>query len=162
MNALALLRDMPQISKTIIPDLLQRLSDEDQQIRLHAAIAFGNIGPAASNSIPVLRNFVKSESHTVRVYSANALWKVTGEVEPSLSVLEDGLKEKSVKFRWAAPVFLGELGEKAARAIPLLSEAADDSDKEVASLAIQALRKSALKRCRFRPGTFPRLIRQFE
>jgi hypothetical protein len=110
MNAVALLRDMPEISKTIIPDLLKRLSDEDQQIRLHTAITFGNIGPAGSNSIPTLRAFVRTESHTVRVYSANALWKVSGEVEPSLSVLEQGLQEKTAKFRWAAPVFHSGFG----------------------------------------------------
>jgi len=88
-----------------------------------------------------LLEFTKSDKSTVRIYSARALWKVSGQVEPALSVLEAGIQDKSAKFRWAAPVFLGEMGTNAVRALPLLVEASKDADKEVASLAIQALVK---------------------
>jgi HEAT repeat protein len=139
MNTVALLRDMPDQSKTILPDLLARLQDEDAQIRLHTAITLGNIGPDASAAVPMLLEFTRSTAHVTRVYSANALWKVSGEVEPALSVLEAGLKEKGAKFRWVTPFYLGEMGTNALRAVPLLVEASNDSDKEVASLALQAL-----------------------
>ena len=141
MNTVALLRDLPEQSKTILPELLRRLEDEDAQVRLHAAITMGNIGADARAAMPTLLEFTRSTAHVMRVYSARALWKVSGEVDPALTVLEAGLQEKSAKFRWAAPVFLGEMGAEAARAIPLLQEAAKDSDKEVASLCLQALAK---------------------
>jgi HEAT repeat protein len=141
MNTVALLRDLPEQSKTILPQLMNRLDDEDAQVRLHTAITMGNIGAEAKAAIPTLLEFTRSTSHVMRVYSARALWKVSGEVEPALTVLEAGLQEKSAKFRWAAPVFLGEMGADAARAMPLLQEGANDPDKEVASLCIQALGK---------------------
>jgi hypothetical protein len=139
MNTVATLRDAPEIAKFMIADLLPRLHDQDAQIALHTAITMGNIGPAARESLPTLLEFTKSDKSTVRIYSARALWKVSGQVEPALSVLEAGIQDKSAKFRWAAPVFLGEMGTNALRALPLLVEASKDADKEVASLAIQAL-----------------------
>src|SRR5688572_23883021 len=63
MNTVALLRDMPEHSKTIMPDLMARLSDDDAQIRLHTAITMGNIGPEAKAAIPTLLEFTKSDSH---------------------------------------------------------------------------------------------------
>jgi hypothetical protein len=139
MNTVATLRDMPELAVFMIADLLPRLHDQDGQIALHTAITMGNIGQAAKESLPTLLEFTKSDKSTVRIYSARALWKVSGETEPALSVLEAGIRDKSAKFRWAAPVFLGEMGTNATRALPLLIEASKDSDKEVASLAIQAL-----------------------
>ena len=141
MNTVALLREVPEVARVMIADLMPRLRDEDGTISLHTAIVMGNIGPAAKESLPVLLEFTKSDKPTVRIYSARALWKVSGQVEPALSVLEAGIQDKSAKFRWAAPGFLGEMGTNAVRALPLLVEASKDADKEVASLAIQALVK---------------------
>jgi hypothetical protein len=109
MNTVATLRDVPEVARVMIADLLPRLRDEDGTISLHTAITMGNIGPAAREALPILREFTKSDKSTVRIYSARALWKVSGEVEPALSVLEAGIQDKSAKFRWAAPVFLGEM-----------------------------------------------------
>ena len=139
MNTVATLRDVPELAKYMIADLLPRLHDQDGQIALHTAITMGNIGPDAKESLPILLEFTKSDKSTVRIYSARALWKVSGELEPALSVLEAGIQDKSAKFRWAAPVFLGEMGTNAMRALPLLVEASRDGNKEVASLSIQAL-----------------------
>ena len=139
MNTVALLREIPEQSKTILPDLFARLQDEDAQIRLHTAITLGNIGPEAKEALPTLLEFTRSTSHVTRVYSAHALWKISREVEPALSVLEEGLKEKGAKFRWVTPYYIGEMGTNAVRSVPLLVEASHDSDKEVASLALQAL-----------------------
>jgi hypothetical protein len=98
----------------------------------------GNIGPDAKVAIPTLLEFTKSDSHVMRVFSANALWKVSGEVEPTLSVLEAGLQGREVLL---VPFFLEEMGESAGRSLHRLIEASKDSDKKVASLAIQAMAK---------------------
>jgi hypothetical protein len=139
MNTVALLRDVPEVARVMIADLMPRLRDEDGTISLHTAITMGNIGPAAKESLPILLEFTKSDKSTVRIYSARALWKVSGQVEPALTVLEAGIQDNSAKFRWAALVFLGKMGTNALRAVPLLVEASKDADKEVGSLAIQAL-----------------------
>lgn len=142
------LREIGPTGKAGIPDLIERLADPDRQIRLHAAIALGEFGSDSASALSHLEPFLKDESHTVRVYSANAIWKITHKPEPVLTVLEQGLKDKSASFRWAAPVFLGEMGPAAERAIPSLEEASQDSDKQVASLAVQAL-------VEINPGTLP-------
>jgi HEAT repeat protein len=138
-RAVVALREIGPIGEAGIPGLIERLADPDRQIRLHAAISLGSFGPDAASALPRLEPFLKDKSHTVRVYSANAVWKITHKVEPVLTVLEEGLKDKAAGFRWAAPVFLGEMGAAAEPAIPLLEEASKDTDKQVASLAVQAL-----------------------
>jgi HEAT repeat protein len=139
MRAVVALREMGSAERTAVPALIARLCDKDGTIRLHSAITLGNIGPGAQGAVSALEPFLKSKSHTVRVYTANALWKITLQPEPSLSVLEEGMKDHRASFRWAAAVFLGEMGPAAKRTIPLLEQATSDTDKEVASLAIQAL-----------------------
>jgi HEAT repeat protein len=148
LRAVVALREIGPSGKAGIPALIERLGDPDRQIRLHAAISLGEFGQDSTSALPRLEPFLKDESHTVRVYSANAIWKITHKPEPVLTVLEEGLKDKKAGFRWAAAVFLGEMGSAAERAIPLLEQATKDSDKEVASLAIQALAEIS-------PKTFP-------
>lgn len=140
MRAVAILRDMggPGI-KAAVPDLIARLDDSDPHVRLHSAITLGNIGPEAISARPALEPFLKDKSHTVRVYTAIAAWKITGNVEPSLTILEAGLQDRKAPFCWAAAAFLGEMGPAARRAIPLLAEATKYADKDVASLALQSL-----------------------
>lgn len=139
MRAVVALREMGPAERTAVPALIARLSDKDGTIRLHSAITLGEIGPGALTAVSALEPFLKSQSHTVRVYTANALWRITQQPEPSLSVLEEGMKDYSASFRWAAAVFLGEMGRAAERTVPLLEQATKETDKEVASLAIQAL-----------------------
>jgi HEAT repeat protein len=139
LRAVVALREIGTTGKAGIPDLIERLADPDRQIRLHSAITLGDFAPDSEIALPRLEPFLKDESHTVRVYSANAIWKITHKQEPALTVLEEGLQDKKASFRWAAAVFLGEMGPAAERAIPLLEEASKDADKEVASLAVQAL-----------------------
>lgn len=138
MRAVIAFREMGPPAHAAVPALIERLSDRDGSIRLHSAIALGNIGPASGPAVPFLKPFLK-ERHTVRVYVANALWKIHHEVEEVLPVLEAGVREEGAPFRWAAAVFLGELGAAAWPAIPALELAATAGDVETASCAIQAL-----------------------
>ena len=87
---------------------------------------------------PALRPFLK-DRHTVRVYTANALWKIEQNAAEVLPVLEQGVAEEGEPFRWAAAVFLEEMGAAAESAIPALKRAAGAQDKETASCAVQAL-----------------------
>jgi HEAT repeat protein len=73
------------------------------------------------------------------VYTANALWKIEHNAQEVLPVLEQGVREDKAPFRWAAAVFLGEMGPAAEPAIPALIEATRAADKETASCAVQAL-----------------------
>jgi HEAT repeat protein len=150
MNAVAMLREMGPAAKAAVPELAERLKDKEGSIRLHSAIALGNIGPAAQAAVPAVKPFLRG-SHTVRVYTANALWKIEHKAGEVLPILEAGLQEENAPFRWAAAVFLGEMGAAAAEAIPLLEKAVKSADKDTASCAVQALAEIS-------PDTVPILI----
>ena len=139
MNAVVALREMGPKARNAVPDLIERLSDPGSSIRLHSAIALGNLGPAASDAVPHLKPLLASTNHTVRVYTANALWKITKNKDLVLPVLSQGIKQQGAPFRWAAAVFLGEMGLSALSAVPELEAATEAPDKETASCAIQAL-----------------------
>jgi len=138
MRAVVAFREMGPSARQAVPALMERLRDKDATIRLHSAIALGNIGPDARAAVPALKPFLK-EKHTVRVYTAIAIWKIEHNTPETLPVLEQGLQEENAKFRWAAAVFLGEMGPAAEHAIPLLEKATQSADKETASCAVQAL-----------------------
>jgi len=150
MRAVVAFREMGPSARQAVSALMERLRDKDATIRLHSAIALGNIGPDAKAAVPALKPFLK-ERHTVRVYTAIAIWKIEHNTPEALPVLEQGLQEENAKFRWAAAVFLGEMGPAAEHAIPLLEKATKAADKETASCAVQALAQIS-------PGTVPILI----
>ncbi len=149
-RAVVALRDMGQKARPAVAALTERLQDKLGSVRLHSAIALGNIGPDAKGAVPALRPFLK-QKHTVRVYTANALWKIEHNAREVLPVLEQGVKEENAPFRWAAAVFLGEMGPAAEAAIAALRAASQAADKETASCAVQALAEIS-------PSTVPILI----
>src|SRR6266568_46547 len=150
MRAVVALREMGPKAKPAVAALIERLGDKDKTVRLHSAIALGNIGPDAQLAVPALKPFLK-EKHTVRVYTANALWKIEHNAQEVLPVLEQGVREENAPFRWAAAVFLGEMGTAAEPAIPALIKATRAADKDTASCAVQALAE-------INPTTIPTLI----
>jgi len=150
MRAVVAFREIGPPARQAVSALIERLRDKDATIRLHSAIALGNIGPDAKAAVPALKPFLK-EKHTVRVYTAIAIWKIEHNTPETLPVLEQGLQEENAKFRWAAAVFLGEMGPAAEHAIPLLEKATKSADKETASCAVQALAQII-------PGTVPVLL----
>jgi len=150
MRAVVALREMGPKAKPAVAALIERLGDKDKTVRLHSAIALGNIGPDARAAVPALKPFLK-ERHTVRVYTANALWKIEHNAQEVLPVLEQGVREENAPFRWAAAVFLGEMGPAAEPAIPALIQATRAADKETASCAVQSLAQIS-------PTTIPALI----
>jgi HEAT repeat protein len=94
---------------------------------------------------------LRSKKHTVRVYTAIAIWKIEHNDAEVLPILEAGLQEEEAPFRWAAAVFLGEMGSAATEAIPLLEQAVKSTDKETASCSVQALGQIS-------PATVPILV----
>ena len=148
MRAVVAFREIGPPARQAVSALIERLRDKDATIRLHSAIALGNIGPDAKAAVPALKPFLK-ENQEVRVYTAIAIWKIEHNTPETLPVLEQGLQ--AAKFRWAAAVFLGEMGPAAEHAIPLLEKATKSADKETASLAVQALAQIS-------PGTVPILL----
>ncbi|MGA9449999.1 MAG: hypothetical protein WBW41_01510, partial [Verrucomicrobiia bacterium] len=82
-----------------------------------------NIGPAAQSAVPILRKLLHDTGQFSlgnRVFSAKALWQITGKTNEALPVLINALKNDD-SF-WAADV-LGMMGADAKPAIPALQGA---------------------------------------
>ena len=63
-------------ARVAVPDLIQTLGDEQQQIRVEAAITLGKIGPEARAAIPVLA--AMPDDIIVSFYAKEALKKIIG------------------------------------------------------------------------------------
>ena len=90
--------------------------------------ALGNIGAPAQNAVPLLRKRLDDTGRLAlgnRVFSAKALWQITGETKEPLRVLMDTL-ENSNSY-WAADV-LGMMGKAAKPAIPALQSKLQTGD----------------------------------
>jgi beta-lactamase regulating signal transducer with metallopeptidase domain/HEAT repeat protein len=85
--------------------------------------ALGNIGAPAQDAVPILRGKLNDTGRFSlgnRVFSAEALWQITGKTDEALPVLISAL-EKDNSF-WAADI-LGMMGAAAKPAIPTLRSA---------------------------------------
>ncbi len=110
-------------------------------LRRAAIEALGNIGPAAHSAIPVLRHLLNDTGEFAmgdHVFSAKALWQITGETNESLPVLINAL-EKENSF-WAADI-LGMMSADAKPAIPALQNAIQNGDGYIRLRSALALHK---------------------
>jgi len=142
-SAASALMEMGPAAAPAVPSLIQTLQERrddgtfvsptDGQIepnisggtalRRAVIVALGNIGPAAKEAVPILRQRLKDQGEFSlynRVFSAKALWQITGNTGESLPVLVRALKNDD-SF-WAADI-LGLMGADAKSAIPDLQGA---------------------------------------
>ncbi|MET8504471.1 PBS lyase [Streptomyces sp. NPDC004787] len=84
-----------------------------------AALSLGAIGPAAARTAPALRAGLGARELWVRVRSATALWRVTGDAADTLPVLLAAWEENR-HTRVAVAECLAEMGPAAAGAEPAI------------------------------------------
>jgi HEAT repeat protein len=68
-----------KLAKPAVPDLIEALTDEDEEIRIWAAITLGHIGSNAASAVEPLIGLVQDEAHPVVV--PNAITAL-GEIGP--------------------------------------------------------------------------------
>jgi HEAT repeat protein len=114
----------PQASSQVAA-LIEALQDEIDAVRFHAALALGDLGPAAQ---PATANLVHcvlwDKDEAVRVEAAVALWKVDNSHGPiALPALIEALSSNNELICWIAADCLGLMGPAAAEAVPALQKA---------------------------------------
>ncbi len=65
-----------------VPDLIEALGDEHEEVREQAAIALGKIGPAAKGAIPALQAMQEEalqEEAPIGHYAKEAIRRITGD-----------------------------------------------------------------------------------
>src|SRR5262249_22732193 len=122
-EALGILSKIGPVTDAVVPAILEALRDGDAGDRRAAAIFLGEMGRAAHQAIPDLRQRLEAPDPDVRVRieAAFALWKVGGPHKPAVRALVEAL-EDAQEAGSAAPR-LGEMGPQAADAVPGLIRA---------------------------------------
>jgi HEAT repeat protein len=124
-----------------VSGLTSSLTDEQPKVRVAAAQALGQIGPAARPAVPALLN---QALHDPIEYSAGqaALALKTIDLAAARQVITaylPALAEQDVHLRRNACSVLASLGPVAKPAVPALTHALNDSDEIVRARAVSAL-----------------------
>jgi len=118
---------------TAVPALVELLTSDDGgslTLKQAAAAALGNIGPNAADAVPVLIQLLPErpdEYSEVPEIAAAALGKIAPQSPEVIAALVRVLKRRSYGSTAAAAIALGESGEAARLAVPLLEDLLHDS-----------------------------------
>jgi HEAT repeat protein len=116
-----------------IPTLIESLASPQGKYpsssSLLAMVSLARIGPPAKEAIPLLRSKLETDDHSLRYEAAKALWKIAGDPDALLPLLEDALERTMPPSRFQPPaetfLLACELGEKATSLLPRLMELAN-------------------------------------
>ena len=130
-------------SSKSVPHLIELLGNPD--CADDAAIALGDIGPAAQEAIPALRTCVQLEGtddafvRALRLAAANAIWKISGDFADVLAVATEMLDDEEEWLCFNACHQLMELGPAAQPAADHLQRLLGHHDQCVREQAAKAL-----------------------
>ena len=139
-----IVEDLARLGPPAIPVLTKALTDndEDDRVRLHAALALGEMGPQAAEATPSLIQALKQRNEMIATRAASALGKIGPPAKDAVPALIDALKAGDWSLRcWAAET-LGRIGPAAKAAVPALEEAL--KDEQARFYAAEALAKLGL------------------
>jgi HEAT repeat protein len=146
--ALALLKLGPA-AEAALPALIQALADHDSVIRMDAALALLRLGRAARPAVPALLRALEDErnetncssfSCTIREVVVVALGRAsagTNDAVPALIAVLESASQDSL--REATARALGEIGDAAAEAAPLLRALLKGPNEELRQAVQEAL-----------------------
>jgi len=115
-----------------VPGLAKLLAADDKEaaLRYAAAYALGRIGPAAAPVAETLRGLSKSDDELMASVAVWALLKIEpdnkAQVAAAVPVLRKALRGERDLARLEAATALGELGQAAASAVPILELVSED------------------------------------
>jgi HEAT repeat protein len=131
-----------------VPALTEALQDQDESLQVHAALALGKIGPAARAAVPVLAALLAAEGNApggeqtkLRVYVAQALWRIDRRSDLAVPALLAAMKDKNSAYRGFVAAILGEIGPEARPAVAALVQIAKDPGGVGRDDAVEALKK---------------------
>ncbi len=123
---------------SIVRALIRQLDDADPEVRISAAVALQDFGPAAKSAVPALMKLLKSPRtpRDLQFQAADALVGIGGPAVPALVRI---LKNRPLDPRLLAVRILGRMGPAASPAIPGLMAALEDPAWELRDRASATL-----------------------
>ena len=89
-------------TKTVVPTLIEGLSDKDANVRLVAAYALAKVGPAAASAVTPLAKRLSDPDKQVRLAAAYALPALGDAAQSSLPQLEQRARDPDPEVRTQA------------------------------------------------------------
>lgn len=134
---------LARIGHAAVPPLTGILDQDDPEVRWRAAQSLGRIGRRAAPAQEALRRLFKDRDPRVRLYAAEACWKIAADAPRVLPVILEGLAADRRDLRMQAFRLLVSMGPPAADAKPALQRLLDDPRPHVRTAAASALRQLA-------------------
>ena len=120
-------------TQSTIPDLIEDLRNEDEQVRWNAIDALRQIGPAA---VPALTAALPDLDERESEAAFHTLVDIGPTAVPALLA---ALQDPDASLRWVAAYALGEIGPAAKGVVPALISALNDPDMLVRRSAAYSL-----------------------
>jgi hypothetical protein len=121
--------------------LIDALQDARWAVRAAAADTLGDIGPPATEAVPMLTTLLKDEHWRVRRHAAEALGMVGAEDGEVVRGLTGALGDEAATVRLNAALALGKIGPPSAEAVPALTALMNDENRYVRHYAAVGLRR---------------------
>lgn len=141
--ALKALANLGPLSVSVLRKLLKH---DDKIVAANAAKCLSLIGPPASEAIDDLDFALDEDDPWLRIYAAEALWRITGKPTRAIPALIEELESPQRQVRMHAYRLFKELGPKAKTARVPLEKLLEDKRGYVRAAASKALRAIQAKR----------------
>jgi len=145
--ACIVLSEIGPAAKDAVPQLIEKLNDDEQEVRMEVAMTLAAIGPAAEPAIPKLTEMLKDPESGVRLAAIYALGAMGPKAKSATAALEPGLKSKDLFTATLTTLALARIqeGDEAYQTklkkemLPTVFEAVKDKNRKVRIAAVQAL-----------------------
>ncbi|MBX9790047.1 MAG: HEAT repeat domain-containing protein [Pirellulales bacterium] len=119
-----------------------KLTDEDVEVRWHAARALASIGQEAEAAVPELVKLLGDSEPRVRWHAAHALGKIPAAGQSAVEPLIKAISDSDPHVRRAAVVALRTLKPDPTKTLPLLVKLLDSSEPQVVAQVLDTLAES--------------------
>ncbi len=134
-----------EIGKAAVPALKKQFTAGDENIRLYAVWGIGLIGEEAKEASQDVVRLLADKNDDVRRKAAYALGRINPDPKAAVSVLTEALKDKNQDVRQAATTSLTTFGAKAVPGLVGALEAQDNTTRQMALTAIGEIGHDAEK-----------------
>ena len=142
-NAAMALGRITRGTDVAVAPLIAALDDKGLEVGVYAAIALGEIGPAAKAAVGPLQGFIQTEKDArIRIHAAAALMRIDPQfAKSSIEILVAALTDERMFVRHNALTALEGLGPLAKEAMPALQKLLQDPNKAIQDDAARAIKK---------------------
>lgn len=132
---------LTKIGHPAVPYLIEGLKNQNDRIRVVAALSLGRIKPVVKESIPVLIGTLNDKSNYVKISAINALGAMGPDAKEVVPTLIETLNDKDSSVRISAINALGEMGPDDKEAVPVLIKFLENKNENIRESTAEALGK---------------------